>query len=184
MCGINGYLSNSNFEHFLIEDKLKIMNDTIIHRGPDQDGFFIDNSSDCKIGMAMRRLSIIDLSSGKQPIFTEDKQKVILFNGEIYNFKILKSELQQKGVEFVTHSDTEVIVKLYEYYGLSAFSMLDGMFAFSIFDKTLNKIFIARDFFGEKPLYYTKKNNYFIWASELKSIIKVLPKKSNIYIIT
>jgi asparagine synthase (glutamine-hydrolysing) len=180
MCGINGYLSNSNFEHFLIEDKLKIMNDTIIHRGPDQDGFFIDNSSDCKIGMAMRRLSIIDLSSGKQPIFTEDKQKVILFNGEIYNFKILKSELQQKGVEFVTHSDTEVIVKLYEYYGLSAFSMLDGMFAFSIFDKTLNKIFIARDFFGEKPLYYTKKNNYFIWASELKSIIKVLPKKSNI----
>lgn len=177
MCGINGYVSRKNSEDFLLEDKLKIMNQAIIHRGPDQDGFFEDNSSDCKIGMSMRRLSIIDLSSGKQPIFTEDKQKVILFNGEIYNFKILKGQLEQKGVEFVTHSDTEVIVKLYEYYGVRAFSMLDGMFAFSIYDKILNKVFIARDFFGEKPLYYTKTKDHFIWASELKSIIKILPAK-------
>ncbi len=180
MCGINGYLSNINFENFLIEDKLKIMNDAIIHRGPDQDGLFLDNSSNCKIGMSMRRLSIIDLSSGKQPIFTEDNKKVILFNGEIYNFKILKSELQQKGIKFDTQSDTEVIVKLYDHYGVAAFSMLDGMFAFSIYDKILNKIFIARDFFGEKPLYFTKIENQFIWASELKSIVKVLPQKPNI----
>ena len=175
MCGINGFISRqSNIE---IQKVLREMNNAIIHRGPDQDGFFEDNSSDCKIGMAMRRLSIIDLSSGKQPIFTEDKQKVILFNGEIYNFKILKSQLEQKGVEFVTHSDTEVIVKLYEHYGVQSFSMLDGMFAFSIYDKTVNKVFIARDFFGEKPLYYTKTNDHFIWASELKSIIKTLPAK-------
>lgn len=178
MCGINGFISRqSNIE---IQKVLREMNNAIIHRGPDQDGFFEDNSSDCKIGMAMRRLSIIDLSSGKQPIFTEDKQKVILFNGEIYNFKILKSQLEQKGVEFVTHSDTEVIVKLYEHYGVQSFSMLDGMFAFSIYDKTVNKVFIARDFFGEKPLYYTKTNDHFIWASELKSIIKTLPAKPGI----
>jgi asparagine synthase (glutamine-hydrolysing) len=178
MCGINGLISREpNIE---IQKNLFEMNNSIIHRGPDQDGFFVDNSSDCKIGMAMRRLSIIDLSSGKQPIFTEDKQKVIVFNGEIYNFKILKRELEQKGVEFVTHSDTEVIVKLYEHYGIQSFSMLDGMFVFSIYDKILNKVFIARDFFGEKPLYYTKTNDSFIWASELKSIIKTLSAKPDI----
>ncbi|MFV8345398.1 asparagine synthase (glutamine-hydrolyzing) [Flavobacterium sp. ZB4P13] len=178
MCGINGLISRQpNIE---IQKLLREMNNAIIHRGPDQDGFFVANSSDCKIGMAMRRLSIIDLSSGKQPIFTEDKQKVILFNGEIYNFKILKSQLELKGVKFVTHSDTEVIVKLYEHYGVQAFSMLDGMFAFSIYDTILNKVFIARDFFGEKPLYYTKTSDRFIWASELKSMIKTLPVKPSI----
>lgn len=168
---------NQNYD--LIKN-LEIMNDSIIHRCSDQDGFFVEESTNCTIGMAMRRLSIIDLSSGKQPIFTEDKQKVILFNGEIYNFKKLKVELESKGVSFETQSDTEVIVKLYEQYGVSAFSMLDGMFAFSIYDKILNKIFIARDFFGEKPLYYTKTGDQFIWASELKSILKVLPQKPNI----
>ena len=180
MCGINGYLSNNTSDVFLIENKLRTMNEQIIHRGPDQDGFFVDNSSDCKIGMAMRRLSIIDLKSGKQPIYSEDQKKVILFNGEIYNFKALKNELENRGIEFLTHSDTEVIVKLYENHGVQSFSMLDGMFAFSIYDKTLNKLFIARDFFGEKPLYYTKNQDSFIWGSELKSIIKVLPLKPTI----
>ncbi|PXY44061.1 asparagine synthase (glutamine-hydrolyzing) [Flavobacterium hydrophilum] len=178
MCGINGFISHHpNIE---MQKVLCDMNNAIIHRGPDQDGFFEDNSSNCKIGMAMRRLSIIDLNLGKQPIFTEDKQKVVIFNGEIYNFKVLKNDLEKKGIEFVTNSDTEVIVKLYECYGIKAFSMLDGMFAFSIYDKTLNKVLIARDFFGEKPLYYTKTNDSFIWASELKSIIKVLPVKPSI----
>ncbi len=180
MCGINGYLSINESEDFLIVDKLKIMNYAIMHRGPDQDGFFVEESKNCAIGMAMRRLSVIDLNSGKQPIFSEDKQKVIFFNGEIYNFKKLKTKLESNGVIFETQSDTEVIVKLYDQYGVAAFSMLDGMFAFSIYDKILNKIFIARDFFGEKPLYYSKISNQFIWASELKSILKVLPQKPNI----
>ncbi|MFT5253593.1 MAG: asparagine synthase (glutamine-hydrolyzing) [Flavobacteriales bacterium] len=178
MCGINGLISRQ--PDIEMQKLLHEMNNAIIHRGPDQDGFFVDNPSNCKIGMAMRRLSIIDLNSGKQPIFTEDKQKVIIFNGEIYNFKILKSQLELEGVKFVTHSDTEVIVKLYEQYGVESFSMLDGMFVFSIYDATLNKVFIARDFFGEKPLYYTKTDNRFIWASELKSILKTLPIQPSI----
>jgi asparagine synthase (glutamine-hydrolysing) len=178
MCGINGLISRQ--PDIEMQKLLHEMNNAIIHRGPDQDGFFVDNPSNCKIGMAMRRLSIIDLNSGKQPIFTEDKQKVIIFNGEIYNFKILKSQLELEGVKFVTHSDTEVIVKLYEQYGVESFSMLDGMFVFSIYDATFNKVFIARDFFGEKPLYYTKTDNRFIWASELKSILKTLPIQPSI----
>ena len=174
MCGINGLISrqpNIELQKVLLE-----MNNVIIHRGPDQDGFFEDNSSDCKIGMAMRRLSIIDLSTGKQPIFSADNQKVIVFNGEIYNYKILKQD-HLSEYNFKTSSDTEVIIALYEKYGVKSFSLLDGMFAFSIYDKTVNKIFITRDFFGEKPLYYIKNNDSFIWASELKSIIKILPSK-------
>ena len=180
MCGINGFISNNKSDVFSIENALETMNLAILHRGPDQDGFFVDKKPHCTIGMAMRRLSVIDLSHGKQPIYTEDENKVIVFNGEIYNFQSLRSELEQKGVPFRTKSDTEVVLKLYEAYGVASFAMLDGMFAFSIYDKTLNKIFIARDFFGEKPLYYTKNTDSFIWASELKSIIKILPSKPGI----
>ncbi|WP_374550715.1 asparagine synthase (glutamine-hydrolyzing) [Flavobacterium sp.] len=179
MCGINGFVSKSKL--FSVKEKLEIMNQKIIHRGPDEDGFFCEeNNNDVTIGMAMRRLSIIDLTSGKQPIYSNDKQKVILFNGEIYNFKSLREDLKSKGYNFYTTCDTEVVINLYDCYGLESFSMLDGMFAFSIYDKTLNKIFIARDFFGEKPLYYTTDGNNFIWASELKSINKVLPNKPEI----
>jgi asparagine synthase (glutamine-hydrolysing) len=156
------------------------MNTKIIHRGPDEDGFFFENNDNVSIGMAMRRLSIIDLTLGKQPIFTQDKQKVILFNGEIYNFKALREDLVSKGYVLYTNCDTEVVVNLYDCYGIEAFSMLDGMFAFSLYDKTINKIFVGRDFFGEKPLYYFHNTNDFIWASELKSIVEVLPAKPNI----
>lgn len=178
MCGINGVLSNtSNGDVKEILDK---MNNKIFHRGPDEDGFFVEENASLSIGMAMRRLSIIDLSSGKQPIYSNDRQKVILFNGEIYNFKELKSGLINKGYSFYTNSDTEVVVNLYDCYGVESFSMVDGMFAFSIYDKVLNKIFIARDFFGEKPLYYTHNENGFIWASELKSITEVLSETPQI----
>jgi asparagine synthase (glutamine-hydrolysing) len=176
MCGINGYIAQNNLEPQAITSVLHQMNTKILHRGPDEDGFFVDNDK-TNIGMAMRRLSIIDLTTGKQPIYTEDKQKVIVFNGEIYNFKTLKADLLQQGVTFVTHGDTEVVLKLYEKYGVASFAMLDGMFAFSIYDKILNKVFIARDFFGEKPLYYTKTKESFIWCSELKSMMDVLPSK-------
>jgi asparagine synthase (glutamine-hydrolysing) len=179
MCGINGYIAKNKTDIASLTSVVEKMNLKIIHRGPDEDGFFVDNSN-ANIAMAMRRLSIIDLSTGTQPIYTEDQQKVILFNGEIYNFKDLKANLINEGVSFVTNGDTEVVVKLYEKYGAASFAMLDGMFAFSIYDKILNKVFIARDFFGEKPLYYSTINDSFIWCSELKSMMEILPSKPEI----
>ncbi|MBA4319803.1 MAG: asparagine synthase (glutamine-hydrolyzing), partial [Flavobacterium sp.] len=175
MCGINGFVSKSLKETKIIDGVLDQMNHEIMHRGPDQDGFFVENSQNFSVGMAMRRLSIIDLSTGKQPIFSADNQKVIVFNGEIYNYKLLK-EKHLSGYPFKTNSDTEVIIALYEKYGVDSFSLLDGMFAFSIYDKTVNKIFITRDFFGEKPLYYSLNGDTFYWCSELKSMLKVLPR--------
>lgn len=176
MCGINGFVSKNFKETKIIDGILDQMNHEIIHRGPDQDGFFAESNNNFSIGMAMRRLSIIDLSTGKQPIFSADNQKVIVFNGEIYNYKLLKQE-HLGEYPFKTNSDTEVIIALYEKYGVASFSLLDGMFAFSIYDKTVNKIYIARDFFGEKPLYYSLNEDGFYWCSELKSMVKVLRNK-------
>ena len=175
MCGINGYVVK-NGRALNIGEALRQMNTKIIHRGPDEDGFF-EESENCGVGMAMRRLSIIDLATGQQPIFSDDQTKVILFNGEIYNFKGLRDNLVSEGIQFHTTSDTEVILRLFERYGVQSFSMLDGMFAFSIYDKVAQKIYIARDFFGEKPLYYTQNHDRFIWASELKSVMEVLGEK-------
>lgn len=175
MCGINGIISSVRDSQLI--NVLSDMNNLIIHRGPDQDGFF---NCENRIFMGMRRLSIIDLSSGKQPISNNDDTISIVFNGEIYNYVELRKKLINKGVAFKTNSDTEVVLKMYEFYGKEFLKDLDGMFAFSIYDKKLNTVLIARDFFGEKPLYYTKSNNTFMWASELKSIIKALPTKPNI----
>ncbi len=180
MCGINGVCFNEVDFGNTLETNLAKMNDLIIHRGPDEAGIFMEKNNTYALGMCMRRLSIIDLHSGSQPIANDDKNMVIVFNGEIYNFKILKADLINKGFSFITSSDTEVVLKLYECYGVNSFSMLDGMFAFSIYDKTIDKLFIARDFFGEKPLYYTQNNDGFIWSSELKSIIKILPAKPDV----
>jgi asparagine synthase (glutamine-hydrolysing) len=181
MCGINGVIHQKKKSIEELKMEINSMNDLIIHRGPDDDGVFTFNeSSDFSLAMGMRRLSIIDLNSGKQPIFSDDKKIVIVFNGEIYNYKVLKRELEEKGVKFNTKSDTEVILKLYETYGVSSFKKLDGMFGFSIFDLNKNKVYIARDYFGEKPLYYTKVNDKFIWASELKGLMKSLNSKPSI----
>ncbi|MBO3097910.1 asparagine synthase (glutamine-hydrolyzing) [Gelidibacter pelagius] len=180
MCGINGIIAKTNQKKEKISDVINTMNNLIIHRGPDDDGLFSEENANFSVGMGMRRLSIIDLTSGKQPIFSDDKQIVIVFNGEIYNFKQIKAKLEAEGVSFNTSSDTEVILKAYEKYGVESFQWLDGMFAFSIYDKKINKLFIARDFFGEKPLYYTHTNKEFIWASELKSIIKTIDFTPNI----
>ena len=180
MCGINGIIAKTNRNKEDILTVLNNMNNLIIHRGPDQDGLFAEENNQFTVGMGMRRLSIIDLSSGKQPIFSDDKQIVIVFNGEIYNYKILKAKLLAEGVTFNTSSDTEVILKAYEKYGVESFQWLDGMYGFSIYDKNINKLFIARDFFGEKPLYYTHTDKEFIWASELKSIIKTIDFTPNI----
>lgn len=173
MCGINGIFSiNKSID---IDQLINSMNSRIYHRGPDHGGCFIDIPKEYQVALGMRRLSIIDLNSGNQPIYSDDRSKVIVFNGEIYNYKFLRNYLIDKGINFKTNSDTEVILKLYENEGINSFSKLDGMFAFSIYDKTIEKIFIARDFFGEKPLFYTKTNDSFIWASELKSIISIVP---------
>jgi asparagine synthase (glutamine-hydrolysing) len=178
MCGINGFIALSKDNN--CAEQLKIMNNCIIHRGPDAEGEFLANEERFSIAMGMRRLSIIDLSTGNQPIYSEDCSKVIVFNGEIYNYKMLKEQLINQGCIFKTNSDTEVILKLYEKEGVQSFGKLDGMFAFSIYDKTIGKVYIARDFFGEKPLYYTKSEASFVWGSELKSLVKILPSKPEI----
>ncbi len=177
MCGINGIIKKQLTPENEVKDTLAIMNQLIVHRGPDDDGFITKSQDSFSLGMAMRRLAIIDLKSGKQPIYSDDKKIVIVFNGEIYNFKTLKLKLEQEGVLFKTSSDTEVILRLYEKYGVESFKWLDGMFGFSIYDQHKNKLYIARDFFGEKPLYYSNTSSQFLWASELKSIINVLEKK-------
>ncbi|MGB8705559.1 MAG: asparagine synthase (glutamine-hydrolyzing) [Gillisia sp.] len=180
MCVINGIHFNKDQTKAEIARILGGMNEKIIHRGPDEDGFFTHETEAFSLGMAMRRLSIIDLSTGKQPIFSDDGKICIVFNGEIYNYKKLKKLLQSRDVEFYTTSDTEVILKLYEEFGTESFSMLDGMFGFSIYDERRGKVFIARDFFGEKPLYYYQTSEKFFWASELKSIISALDRKPEI----
>lgn len=181
MCGINGII-----KHQSLNGKTKLflekMNNSIIHRGPDDEGYYTYSQENYSLGMAMRRLAIIDLTTGHQPIFSDDGQIAIVFNGEIYNFPTLRNELISEGVHFKTKSDTEVILKLYEKKGAKSFSKLDGMYAFSIHDKKKQKVYIARDYFGEKPLYYTQTDNAFLWGSELKSIIQILDKKPDISI--
>ncbi|MDT0644588.1 asparagine synthase (glutamine-hydrolyzing) [Zunongwangia sp. F363] len=180
MCGINGVFFKKSASEEKISGILSKMNGKIFHRGPDEDGFYVKSTNKLSLGMAMRRLSIIDLSTGKQPMFSKDGKIAIVFNGEIYNYRQLKSDLEKKDVSFLTTSDTEVILRLYEIYGTASFEMLDGMFAFSIFDENQNKLFITRDFFGEKPLYYANFENEIFWASELKSIMAVTNNKPEI----
>ncbi|MFH4969066.1 asparagine synthase (glutamine-hydrolyzing) [Gaetbulibacter sp. M240] len=182
MCGINGVISKRKLSRQELIKIIQGMNNLIIHRGPDDNGVFAETNPNASIALGMRRLSIIDIESGNQPMNSEDKNITIVFNGEIYNFIQLRQYLVSKGVKFNTKSDTEVILKLYETEGVSSFKKLDGMFAFSIYDKNINKVFIVRDFFGEKPLYYTSTSNNFIWGSELKSIINTIDTKPDISI--
>lgn len=178
MCGINGIISKSL--EIDLNKNINKMNDKIIHRGPDDDGCYYETNINFSVALGMRRLSIIDLSNGGQPMYSDDKQVVIVFNGEIYNYQKLKKELEKNNISFKTNSDTEVILKLYIEYGPESFSKLDGMFAFSIYDKRVNKVYVARDFFGEKPLYYSNNDTSLIWASELKSLKSQLNYKPKI----
>jgi asparagine synthase (glutamine-hydrolysing) len=142
------------------------MADAMVLRGPDEWGEYVDGH----IGLAHRRLSIIDLTTGSQPMFSPDKQCVIVFNGEIYNFQEIRAQMEKEGVAFVTTSDTEVLLNGYLHYGIDKLlSLVDGMFAFAIYDRRLQKVFLARDRFGEKPLYYIAKEDSFQFASELKA---------------
>ena len=166
MCGIVG-IANTNSQN-KSREILEQMNRCIIHRGPDDDGFYTSG----KINLAMRRLSIIDISHGKQPIHNHDKTKWIVFNGEIYNFQKLRQDLIEKGDIFYTNSDTEVIVHLYERYGADCVNYLRGMFAFAIWDETEETLFIARDRVGKKPLLYSHlPNGDLVFGSEFRSLL-------------
>jgi asparagine synthase (glutamine-hydrolysing) len=144
------------------------MTDTLVHRGPDDAGYFVGD----RVGLGHRRLSIIDLAGGQQPIFDEDGSRVIIFNGEIYNYRPLRDLLLAKGHRFQTHSDTEVILHLYEDLGEKCVEQLRGMFAFAIWDQTKQTLFLARDRLGVKPLYYSLHNGRCVFGSELKAIIR------------
>lgn len=167
MCGINGIISN-RFDRKNRELFVNDMNSSMIYRGPDESGFF----SDEKCTLAMRRLAIIDLNSGAQPIWNEDKSIAVILNGEIYNFLELKELLKKKNHHFYTKSDTEVIVHLYEEFGEGFIPMLKGMFAFCIYNLKESKWLLARDRFGEKPLFYYQKEGYLSFSSEINSLLK------------
>ena len=173
MCGICGIY---NFDNKNIEkSKLRIMNDQMIDRGPDSEGYLMDNN----FGMAMRRLSIIDLEKSIQPMQNSDKNISITFNGEIYNFIELREELKKENIKFKTTGDTEVILKLYEKLGEKFIQKLIGMFSICIFDKTKKKVLIYRDRFGIKPLYYYISQTSFYFSSSLFSLKKVLNLKKS-----
>ena len=177
MCGINGRIGkNGSFDKF----KIQIMNSLIEHRGPDSEGVYFEENIGYSVGMGMRRLAIIDVDGGAQPFFSDDGQIILVFNGEIYNFTELRDELVRKGIKFDTNSDTEVILRLYEDSGIKAFDRLDGMYAFSILDKKRNRVYLSRDYFGEKPLYYCVKDDSLIWSSELKSLVSQFHAKPEI----
>jgi asparagine synthase (glutamine-hydrolysing) len=167
MCGICGfyeYQSHKPANQEILADMLRVLH----HRGPDDSGVHFDKD----LALGMRRLSIIDLGGGKQPITNEDGTIVTVFNGEIYNYRELRDDLESRGHTLVTESDTEVIVHLYEEYGESCPNYLRGMFGFAVWDSRQRRLFVARDRLGIKPLYFTQTGGALIFASEIKAILQ------------
>ncbi|MDD5110214.1 MAG: asparagine synthase (glutamine-hydrolyzing) [Patescibacteria group bacterium] len=162
MCGIAGYVGQGN------EDILRKMTSVIAHRGPDDEGFFIAGN----VGLGFRRLSIIDLTGGRQPMFNETKTVAVVFNGEIYNFRDLKNELTRAGHRFSTQSDTEVIVHGYEQWGSEVFARCNGMFAVAVWDGGSNQLILARDRLGKKPLYWGVWQGTLVFGSEPKALLQ------------
>ena len=163
MCGFVGFTNKISDSG----EVLSRMTESIKHRGPDSEGEYIDSD----VALGFRRLSIIDISTGSQPIFNEDGSKVLVFNGEIYNYRDLRAELIDKGHTFTTNTDSEVLLHGYEEWGDQLLNRLRGMFAFVIWDKKSKEIFGARDFFGIKPMYYAEMNGTFMFGSEIKSFL-------------
>ena len=168
MCGIAGCIFS------MIEDNpefhLRMMNEVMIHRGPDDGDYYFDRD----MAMCHRRLSIIDLSAnGRQPMRSEDESRVIVFNGEIYNFLELREELQGRGRKFRTGTDTEVLLNLFIEYGTECLKKIRGMFAFAIWDARKKELFLCRDRIGKKPLYYYYDGDNIAFASEIKSILQL-----------
>jgi asparagine synthase (glutamine-hydrolysing) len=162
MCGISGLHAPGRVD----PQVLRRMSAALAHRGPDDEGFY----TDAQVGLASRRLSIIDLTSGRMPIANEDGSIWVVQNGEIYNFRRLRRELESRGHRFTTQSDTEVIVHLYEEHGAGLFDLLRGMFAVALWDRNEDKLLLGRDPLGKKPLYYGFDGQTFLFASELKSL--------------
>ena len=171
MCGISGII-NYNEKPVRVED-IRIMMSKMKHRGPDDEGMFIDQG----IGLGFVRLSILDLSlAGHQPMFSHDKRYIIVFNGEVYNYIEIREELESK-YHFKTGTDTEVVLTAFQEWGEQCLEKFNGMFAFVIFDTQTREIFGARDRFGIKPLYYYHDNEQFMFASEIKSLLPLIPKR-------
>ncbi len=163
MCGICGFTG----EVIDRNETIHKMTEVITHRGPDSDGFFLDD----RISMGFRRLSIIDLEAGSQPIYNEDKSLVLTFNGEIYNYRDLRKELIEAGHKFYTETDSETLIHGFEEWGTDLLNKLRGMFGFAIYNKKDGSVFIARDFFGIKPMHYTLIDGELVYGSEIKSIL-------------
>ena len=163
MCGFTGYVNKDKNKNKVIKE----MSKTIIHRGPDMEGYYVDDD----IALGFRRLSFQDVKNGSQPMYNSDKSLVIVYNGEVYNFKELKADLIKLGYKFSNNSDTEVILHGYEEYKEEILNKLRGMFAFVIWDVKNKELFAARDMFGIKPFYYTVQNDTFMFSSEIKSFI-------------
>lgn len=174
MCGIAGIVSaaSASADRALVER----MTRTMAHRGPDAEGYFVRGH----VALGHRRLKIIDLEGGKQPLFNEDESVVVVFNGEIFNFQEIKTELESKGHQFRTHSDTEVIVHAYEEYGDACPTHFRGMFAFAVYDLVRDRLLLARDRLGIKPLYYHVDGERLLFASEIKPILHALQGKPSV----
>lgn len=167
MCGITGIFDLRDRQP-INRSLLEAMNETQFHRGPDEGGVHLEPG----VGLAHRRLSIIDLSGGQQPLFNEDETVVVTYNGEIYNFPELTAELQQAGHRFRSHCDTEVIVHAWEEWGEACVQRFRGMFAFAVWDRNRDTLFLARDRLGIKPLYYSAlADGHLIFGSELKALM-------------
>ncbi len=168
MCGIAGWINlDTTKPNQNAEAVLHSMCETIVHRGPDSEGLWVDET----VALGMRRLSIIDLKTGDQPVFSEDRSVVVMMNGELYNYREVRAELEKDGFKFVTKSDTEILPHLYQKFGDAFIDHINGMYAFSLWDSRRKRLIIARDRFGEKPLYYGVFDGKLIWASEPKAIL-------------
>jgi asparagine synthase (glutamine-hydrolysing) len=167
MCGIAGWINLENKSSQNDEAVLHAMCERMKHRGPDSEGLWVDE----RLALGMRRLSIIDLATGEQPVYNEDKSVVVVMNGELYNFREVRQELEKRGHKFETQTDTEILPHLYEEYGEAMLDEINGMFAFALWDKRREKLLIARDRFGEKPLYYGVFDGKLIFASEPKVLL-------------
>lgn len=174
MCGICGIASQKSIAIDLT--RLNRMNDALIHRGPDSDGFYLSS----KIGLAMRRLKVIDLATGEQPMTNETGTVHVVFNGEIYNYQELQRQLIQQGHQFRSQSDTECIVHLYEQYGSGFIKYLRGMFAIAIWDEAKHSLWLIRDRLGKKPLYYFQDQDFFYFSSEITSLLQGLKNRPKI----
>ncbi|MCI0350324.1 MAG: asparagine synthetase B, partial [Acidobacteriales bacterium] len=175
MCGIAGMIDVA-LRKPADEQVVRRMCRTLVHRGPDDEGVYVKDA----VGLGMRRLSIIDLAGGHQPIHNEDRDIWVVLNGEIYNFPDLRRELEKSGHRFSTHSDTEVIVHLYEEKGAECIRKLRGMFAFALYDERTKRLLLARDRLGKKPLYYALHKGQLLFGSEIKALLAAAPELAQV----